>query len=239
MALGIGTATAFPTSGAHTSSSFSHDGGSGTERLLLVGTKGRSGTATRTASAVTYNSVAMTEVPNSANINEYATGLYHAIKWWYLIAPATGSNTVAVTWSGSMTSSVVTAVTLTGAHQTAPIGNAAVADLDLSSSTTPSVNVATTANNAYIVAGAMMRRGSGGSFTPQGGAAELTDGESGAGTSQDILYNDFYLVAAGPTTYTLSTICTQSTQWNISAVEVKPTSLALVPPRRPGTYIRM
>lgn len=87
-------------------SSFSHVVGAGANLLLIVGVKS-SGIMTGT----TYNGVAMTEIGH-VQVGA-ATGEY--VSLWYLVAPATGSNTVAHSGAASYTS---IASSYSGAKQT-------------------------------------------------------------------------------------------------------------------------
>lgn len=113
---------------AGTSLSFSHDGGSTANRLLLVAVATRLTTAT--VSSLTYNGIALaslTSLNNSTNVR---------LEVWYLVAPASGSNTVAITVAGS-TALAAWARTFEDAHQTTPFGTAAtdVSLLDPASAT--------------------------------------------------------------------------------------------------------
>ena len=113
-----------------TSLSWSHTTSTGSDRLLTVGTQ-ISG-AGRTLTSVTYNSVSLSTKCSEVNTNgnEYRPYISE------LVAPATGSNTVAITVSGSALDLIGGAVTWTGAHQTTPTGTCASAT---GTSTTPSV----------------------------------------------------------------------------------------------------
>jgi hypothetical protein len=84
---------------------------SGTNRLLIVGV---SVFAVGTVTGVTYNGVALTHISACDGTN----GLYHT-EIWYLIAPATGTHSVVVTLSTSLTS-IASAVSYVGVHQTSP-----------------------------------------------------------------------------------------------------------------------
>ena len=97
---------------ASSSYSWSHTC-TGTDRCLFVGVSILSGVSA-SVSGVTYNSVAMTLVRSKAS----AGGTIRS-ELWRLVAPATGSNTVAVTLSAAVNSSAG-AVSMTGVHQTTP-----------------------------------------------------------------------------------------------------------------------
>lgn len=97
-------AIAFDAVTSSDATSFSHTC-SGSDRILFVGVKSVGQTT-----GVTYNSVSMTSI---AEIQVGATGEY--VNIYYLIAPASGSNTVAVSGGSDYTSR---AVSYTGAAQT-------------------------------------------------------------------------------------------------------------------------
>lgn len=115
------------------STSFSHTT-SGSGRLLLVGVYQQSGSV----SSITYNGVALTSLAT--------TSLFGAIRMtvYYLLAPASGSNTVAVTLSGSTNFGVI-AESFTGAGG---VGTA-VTSTSLSG-TTRSVSVTTAYSNSIV-----------------------------------------------------------------------------------------
>lgn len=118
---------------------FSHTT-SGSDRVMIIGISYyHYGT---TISAVTYNAVAATLIPSASVDN----GDYH-VRMYYLIAPATGSNTVSVSVSSNLYGIGVGVVTFTGAHQTTPYGIPATAT---GNSTTPTVDVLAGADEIAI-----------------------------------------------------------------------------------------
>lgn len=85
-------AIAFDAVTTSSASSYSLTVGSGSDRILWVGaTVGSSQTIT----GVTYNGVAMTSAGTAATASTYKSYLF------YLVAPASGSHTVAITTSGA------------------------------------------------------------------------------------------------------------------------------------------
>lgn len=68
----------------------------------------------QTVTGITYNSIALILIGVRNSVSGAAR-----IETWGLIAPSTGSNTIAVTLSGSI-ASAGTAVSYTGVHQTSP-----------------------------------------------------------------------------------------------------------------------
>ena len=91
----------------------SHDGGTGTNRMLVVQIAEQYSIS---VSSVTYNGVSLTKL--GAQLDG---GSSIQSEMWYLIAPATGVNNVVITFS-SFTDAVVRAVNLTGVNQTTPFG---------------------------------------------------------------------------------------------------------------------
>lgn len=93
-------------------------------------------------SAVTYNAVALTQVGQSA----LSSG-NDRCEIWRLIAPATGANTIAVTFASAGHFGVIGGYSVTGCDQTTPEGTFASAT---GSSTTPSVTVSSASDEIVI-----------------------------------------------------------------------------------------
>lgn len=104
------TGTVQSTSTSNPSFAFTTNAGSNT--ILIVQISGECATV---ASAVTYNSVSMTKA-----IEKNSGGDFSQI--WYLVAPSTGSNTVAIT-QASTCREVILASAYDGVDQTNPIYN--------------------------------------------------------------------------------------------------------------------
>lgn len=116
--------------------SFSHTC-TGSDRLLLIAIHCLQLTG-QVGSSVTYNGVAATFVKQTVNQgNRY-------MELWRLIAPATGANTLAVTFSASMNNVNVQAISFTGVDQTTPLGTSVAG---AGNSTTPSVSVSAATND--------------------------------------------------------------------------------------------
>lgn len=126
--------------GTGSSATFSHTC-SGSDRLLLVYTfnNGNSGDPT----GITYNSVAMTK------INTQATdGGGFKLTLWGLLAPATGSNSVVVTWATGDGINNCTAFSYTGVKQSGLPDSSNTG----SSASSSSISVSTTvvASNCWL-----------------------------------------------------------------------------------------
>jgi hypothetical protein len=111
----------------------SHATGSGTKRLMLVGISASSSGQDIAVSGVTYGGVSLSLVGSRA----YA--VYQKIWIYQLVAPATGTADVVVTFSRAPAGGgIVGVMTFTGVDQSVPLGAFASAT---GSSSTPSVNV--------------------------------------------------------------------------------------------------
>lgn len=123
-----------------TSPSFSHTC-SGSDRLLVLGIWCGADNIT----AASYNSVSMTFI-NKVAMSGAAAGQY--IYLYYLVNPASGSNTVSVTATGSP-GVYVSAVSYTGVKQTSPLESNNTQSV--SSTTTLTTSTTTSTSNAWLV----------------------------------------------------------------------------------------
>lgn len=176
---------------------------SGSDRLLFVAVSHYH--VSSTVSGVTYNSVAMTAVPSgSTNNGQFFVTLY------YLIAPASGSNTVSVSTSAVYDIGVA-AISFTGGHQTTPIGTAVTAT---GSSTTPSVVASSAADEIVLDALTIVHSG-----TLSVGADQTSRWNAATG-------NAFIKMAGstepGVASTTMSWSNSTSQDWAIVTVPVKP-----------------
>lgn len=97
--------------------------------------------AERAIASISYNSVAMTKV------NRTETGNIGA-EIWYLINPATGPNTIAITCGGNNNFIAAGGMSFTGADQTAP---AEANNIGSGFGKTASTAVTTITDNAYVI----------------------------------------------------------------------------------------
>lgn len=184
--------------------------------ILVVGANAEStGTGSSAAiTGVTYNSVALTKAGSQGWAG---TGPSSEVSIWYLLNPATGSNTVSV--SASFANTTVTdiiggAISFTGNATSTPFGTAAGAKLDTGAgSTSPSVTVNSTTANNYVLA--MMGTGTGYSSTSNTLTWSLNVSTNMAGDNSAMTYQ---LVSGSSTTMT-DTV-TQD-WWGIVAAELK------------------
>lgn len=98
-------------------------------------------------STVTYNSVGLT---NHCWNETSPTVPRKVVEWWYLAAPTTGANTLAVTAGGLLTDLSVGVTSASGVNQTTPMGTCANAT---GTSTTPSTTVTSVVGDLVLDAG--------------------------------------------------------------------------------------
>lgn len=130
-----------------TSITFAHTC-TGSDRMLFVATANNTGA---NITGVTYNGVAMTQI---STINNSAPSKMY---FWYLIAPASGSNNVVVTASGTC-SIIAKSVSYTGVKQSGQ-PDATVTNWP-TTTTSWSQSVTTVADNCWIVMSWMWKNGS-------------------------------------------------------------------------------
>jgi hypothetical protein len=118
--------------------SFAYNSGStGTSRVMLVGISYLNANNTA-VSSINYGGQVMTLV-GDLNYNNGGSTYYTRVYIYRLIAPLTGSNTLALTWSGALSQgAVVGAITYNGVNQSTPTGTFASSS---GNNTTPSVTV--------------------------------------------------------------------------------------------------
>lgn len=183
----------------------------GANRYLVVGVSMLS-VAGSSVSGITYNSVALTKLGHVASVS----GAVRA-ELWGLVAPATGSHTVAVTLSASLDSEA-NAVSLTGIHQTLSIEGFNTATATNVGAADATVNVTTVANNDLVIdqvasddtaitvgAGQTSRNNVTGAL---GSGADSTEGPK---------------TPAGSVTMSWTNVAALAT-WSIAAVALRPTS---------------
>lgn len=102
--------------------------------------------------SMTYNGVAMS---HAGSIQNQPDNTYRA-EQWYLLNPTTGSNTLAVTYTGSVTGTNIVATTYSGVDQTTPIDN--VTTSTLTNSGNWNTTITSTTTSAYITDCKVMSR---------------------------------------------------------------------------------
>jgi len=114
----------------------------GSDLILLVGIS--CADAGDTVASVTYRGTALTK-----SIEQVNTGA-NLISLWYLVAPATGSNTILVTVNNAFNNAHGMAVSLTGVDQSTPIDASGVG-AQADAANIVSVGITTATDNAWVV----------------------------------------------------------------------------------------
>lgn len=177
----------------------------GSDRLLLVGIAHYD--SSDPVDSVTYNGVALTAVPSGSTTNgQYWIDLY------YLIAPDAGTYNIVVTVAGNVFDFGAGATSLTGVHQTVPLGTAATAT---GTSTTPSVTVSSAADELVFDSLVIIHSGT---LTVGAGQTQRWNAIAAFGF---IKYAGSTEGGAASTTMSWSNSSSQT--WAIVAVPIKPT----------------
>jgi hypothetical protein len=175
---------------------------SGSDRYLVVQVLSSPGD---TVTGVTYNGVAMSQIMTStfgAQANEF----------WGLANPASGTNDVVVSFSGSPSTVVVDVISYTGAQQTTPIeatGN------NSGSGTSASVSVTTLTDNAWLV-GYFRANSASGGFTAGANTVIRTDAAEG---TRQLADSGADQTPAG--SHSLNATM-ETGSWNVMAFSLKP-----------------
>jgi hypothetical protein len=111
---------------------------SGSDRCLVVSVVTR---GAQTVTGVTYNAVALTLIGATANSSIVR------VEQWRLVAPATGSNTIAVTLANAATTVEGFGVSYTGVHQTSPTATSTGAT---GNNDTPTVTIASATDERVV-----------------------------------------------------------------------------------------
>lgn len=184
----------------------------GADRILIVGIAQRNG---RSVTAITYNGVAMTLIGTSGDT-------FTTISMYYLLAPATGANTISITFSSSDSDNNGMAVSYTGVHQTTPLGTFVSASNPGSGSTTPSVT-ASSASGELVVDTVSVQSSATQSITVGSGQTQRNNVIGGA-TSSEVVGG--MSEEAGAASVVMSWTAASSARWNIGAVPLKPSVAA-------------
>lgn len=145
MAIAFDNATGTNTTGATNPLTFAHTC-TGSNLLLIVVTMAEAFPPAASVTGVTYNSVAMTEMTGFGGLYSDA-GLDVRLQGWFLVAPATGSNTVSVTYSAGSGSRAAISASFTGVDQSTPLENGTNST---GTSTSPSINVTSSATGVVL-----------------------------------------------------------------------------------------
>ncbi len=149
---------------------------SGSDRVLVVvvAMGGADPNSNFASLALTYNGSSMTSIAGAA-----ATNSQRRIAAFYIIAPSTGANNIAASWSGGGSEIRLFGLSFTGVDQSTPINTSATTSPGAGTSST--VSLTTTVDNTYMICGIFVREGGGGAITLSSGTVTNQDQTSGAG----------------------------------------------------------
>jgi hypothetical protein len=187
--------------------SWAHTTGPGSNRIMIVGVS--IGSRAIQVSSITYGSQSLTRIRR----NQGPTGSAITSELWYLIAPASGTATVAVTLTGSV-QAAGGSVTYTGVRQTAPTGSGANGF-----SSTPSWSVSVSTANSWLV-GHLAIQGATATVQAEGSGQtirwdQVTTGNRGHGSDKG---------PVGTGSQTMSWTLSQSANWAVTVAVLRPVS---------------
>lgn len=146
--------------------SLSIDVGSGANRLLACGAHFNAGD-TNSITGITHNGVPLTQ----SLVGKITTSTY-SIDVWYLVAPASGSQTVQATINTTGSNKTLGCIALTGVDQSSPLGTGA----SFSASTNPmTATITVPANGVGLAFATNGDEATCGSFTADGSSTERYD----------------------------------------------------------------
>jgi uncharacterized repeat protein (TIGR01451 family) len=201
-AISVDSASNAPSSGGASTLSWPHTVGSGQNRVLIVGTSNRDGN--KTVTSVTYGVSSLTRIGY-----QNGPGNTARMELWYLLAPASGTADIVVTWNGS-NAVAAGAVSFTGVDQATPLGAFASAQ-----GNTSSASVAVSSATGDVVIDTIAATGDAVSLTA--GGSQTVQWNVGSGTAGGDVR------AAGSTkpgasSVTMSWTLGASKQWGLGAV---------------------
>jgi len=191
-------------------------GAAGTNRILVVGVNIFSDSPPLpTVSTMTYAGQSMTFL--AAQEDGVAPSRIRT-EMWYIKAPATGANSIAITFSASVRA-VAGGMSYTNVHQTTPFGTPATAG---GLSDAPSVTVSSAAGE-LVVDTVGRRQSSSGTqtLTAGGGQTERYNDKSGTNNDNNVLGAGSE--EAGAASVTMSWTANSDWKWAIVAAPLKPT----------------
>lgn len=168
----------------------------------------------QTVTGITYNGVAMTLIGAQTTVSSVGR-----VESWGLANPASGTNTIEVTLSGSIASAGC-AVSYSGVQQTSPYANFNSAQATNVGAADATVNV-TTAETGSWVHGALATDD--GNVTAEQTARNEVNGAGGSGADQD----SNGPVAAGSTETSWTDVAALAT-WAIGGYELRPDTAAAI-----------
>ena len=208
---------------ASTTLAWSHTVGTGSNRILVVGCAGKDGsTSDIVVSSVTYGSANLSMVSGSG-ITKEASGRVVRTELWYLLAPDSGTDTITITYSGTVDCRSGGVVSLENVKQQAAEAAATNSGQISGGAENPVTfftNITTVTDGAWVIDAVGLDRG-GAWSTTTGGMTERWDesphaNHSGGGGTKPV-------ASAGSTTMSWSNTYTQySKRWTHSLAAFEP-----------------
>jgi len=194
-------------------------GAAGTRRILVVGVNLFStADPLPTVSSMTYAGQSMIFL--AAKNDDVAPNTRIRSEMWYITAPASGANNIAITFSANVRA-VAGGMSYTGVHQTTPLGTAATAGA--SSGTTATVTVSSAAGELVVdTVGARENTSENQSLTKGAGQTQRYNGVSRTGTGSNSNVVGAGSEEAGAASVTMSWTVGTSARWAIVAAPLKP-----------------
>ena len=187
--IGLDAVSSNSAGGGANTLTISHTVGSQPNRVLVVGAEGEDNSSTDcVATGVTYGGVALTNVAEAVA----GTSPFMCVSLWYLVAPATGTADVVITWAGNVRRRNGGAISIFNAAQQ---GLEAQNSQALNAATTISTSINTVTEGTWVIDA--VGGGTGTAFTPlapnQIEQYDIQEGSSrGAGSTK-------HVPTAGPT----------------------------------------
>ncbi len=207
MALSDSTQTDTDVSSGSLITSITHDSGSQTDPLIRVWSTTIADGSGDGVSGITYNGDALTKI-TAASQNIAFGSRYGDVQRWELENPATGSNTLSISGSGTIRSHCVTVTTFGGANQTDAVG--VTNNTGSGSTDTQSFTETTEEDNSHLEMCFMIRGGDTEPFAPGTGDTEVSDIVSGTNIFLDHGHTVVYQTTTTAGSYTVSSTASVS-----------------------------
>lgn len=214
MSLAFDAATVNTSSSARNSASFAHTC-SGSDRGLVVILSFERYNQDPDCDSITYNGVSLTR---RVNVDFNLGGVYFRHQIWTLENPASGSNTVVVTYDGNVNPDAICVLSYTGVRQAGMTGATQSAT---GNGNNPTLSITTLYSNSLVVGGCAVQGGDSDPFSPGAGQTERTDGDTGTSADLDFGYSDSDEPASSPGAVTHDYTASVSDYWIIAAIEVR------------------
>jgi len=204
------------TSGEADSFNFAHVTGSGDDRYIIVQVAYNDDTAGSQVTAVQYNSVGL------AKLIQYEAAYQFGTSVWGGAAPATGSNTVAVSLANAQICAIGV-MSFTGVHQTDPDPTQAATVSTTGQSGPQSIDITTQYADSWLVDFCSIKE----RFSTEipavntGQTSRWTDGTSGTPSASQHSARGGTEAVGAATDYTIGYDWTNSSKWLMAVVEVR------------------